>query len=311
MAPGVVVTDAALRLAASKGLPIYWNSHAGLTISRTEAPLADRAGLHLDQARLALDPVAGLAMARILAEGRIRSAREVLMGWRQDLGRKARKARKPETRERAAALLGRANQAAGPMLAASKKCRVASDRAELLGLEGAAIARFYRIWRRSLLYVSADARSRRPALDAGNAVLNYLTALLQRDVETAIRRAGLHPGIGIYHTTRDHADALVFDLMEEFRAPVVEVLSRKLLNNRDLEAGDFHHDSETGAVRLTPYARRTTIAAYRHHVARRTRARRDDGKQGKSWRGLMHAQARSFSKSVSGNATYNPVLRGF
>ncbi|MDU9004484.1 CRISPR-associated endonuclease Cas1 [Sedimentitalea todarodis] len=311
VAPGVVVSDAALRLAASKGLPIYWVSHAGITISRTQAPLADRAGLHLDQARMALDPVEGLALARILAEGRILSARQVMMGWRQDLKRKARQARKSTTRERAATLLEHADSAVQPMLVASKKCRVATDRASLLGLEGSAIARFYRFWRRSLLHVSIGARSRRPALDAGNAVLNYLTSLLQRDVEMAIRRAGLHPGIGIYHSTRDYADALVFDLMEEFRAPVVEALARRLLNNRDLEAEDFHKDLETGAVRLTPQARRTTIAAYRHHVARRNRGSGNEGKQGKSWRGLMHDQARSFSKTVSGQSTYVPILRGY
>ncbi len=158
--------------------------------------LPDRAGLHMAQAALALDPVAGMETARVLAQGRIVSARSVLMGWRTTMRRRLGRGGDAARMAATEALLARADSTAEAMRMAAAKCTIASDRASLMGLEGHAIRRYYGVWRRSLPAWAPAERSRRPARDAPNALLNYLTAMLQRDIELAVRRAGLHPGLG-------------------------------------------------------------------------------------------------------------------
>lgn len=65
-------------------------------------------------------------------------------------------------------------------------------------------------------------RSRRPALDPANALLNYAYAFLEREVRTAIVGAGLDPRFGFFHSNNGRKDSLVVDLMELFRQPIID-----------------------------------------------------------------------------------------
>jgi CRISPR-associated protein Cas1 len=55
----------------------------------------------------------------------------------------------------------------------------------------------------------------------GNALLNYGYTVLRAAVGRAICAAGLHPGLGIFHSNRANAFALADDLMEPYR-PIVD-----------------------------------------------------------------------------------------
>jgi CRISP-associated protein Cas1 len=61
-------------------------------------------------------------------------------------------------------------------------------------------------------------RTRRPAHDRFNALINYGYGMLYSTVETAAYTAGLDPSIGILHTEGYKRPALVFDAIEPFRA---------------------------------------------------------------------------------------------
>lgn len=60
-------------------------------------------------------------------------------------------------------------------------------------------------------------RSRRPAKDPFNAVLNYCFGILYSLVEKACIIAGLDPYVGFMHTDNYNKKSLVFDLIEPFR----------------------------------------------------------------------------------------------
>lgn len=62
-----------------------------------------------------------------------------------------------------------------------------------------------------------EGRSRRPARDPFNAVLNYCYGVLYSRVEKACILAGLDPFIGFMHTDNYNKRSLVFDLIEPFR----------------------------------------------------------------------------------------------
>ncbi|WP_244834959.1 CRISPR-associated endonuclease Cas1 [Clostridium sp. BJN0001] len=62
-----------------------------------------------------------------------------------------------------------------------------------------------------------DGRSRNPAQDKFNCMLNYAYGILYSNVESACIIAGLDPYIGIMHTDNYNKKALVFDIIEMYR----------------------------------------------------------------------------------------------
>lgn len=60
-------------------------------------------------------------------------------------------------------------------------------------------------------------RSRRPARDAFNALLNYMYGILYAQVRLAIMKAGLDPYMGFLHADQYNSPSLVFDMIEPVR----------------------------------------------------------------------------------------------
>jgi CRISP-associated protein Cas1 len=91
------------------------------------------------------------------------------------------------------------------------------------GLEGQA-ARHYFEALRLLLPVGTDfaARSRRPPRDPVYASLSMGYAVLANNLHPLVRLEGLNAHMGHLHVAAPCSLALVSDLMEEFRAPVVD-----------------------------------------------------------------------------------------
>lgn len=104
-------------------------------------------------------------------------------------------------------------------------------------------------------------RSRRPPLDAMNALLSFLYTLLTHDCRSAAEAVGLDPAVGFLHRDRPGRPSLALDLMEELRAPVADRLALSLVNRRQLRAADFRR-VESGAVLLTDDARKLVLTAW-------------------------------------------------
>lgn len=91
-------------------------------------------------------------------------------------------------------------------------------RGTIMGIEG----RGGRIYFDSLNFLMPDrykfnGRSRNPAKDEFNALLNYSYGVLYSRVEKACIIAGLDPYVGIIHTDHYNKKSMVFDLIENFR----------------------------------------------------------------------------------------------
>ena len=72
-------------------------------------------------------------------------------------------------------------------------------------------------------------RRRRRATDPVNLALNYSYAILYGAVWRAVARAGLDPGVGFLHLAPRSSGGLIYDLVEELRAPVVDRMVFSLL----------------------------------------------------------------------------------
>ncbi len=93
----------------------------------------------------------------------------------------------------------------------------------LMSIEGRAASHY---WEGFGLLIGPDwefpGRERRGAQDQVNQLLNYGYAILQSQVQMALVRAGLNPQVSFLHALQRGKPTLVFDLMEEFRAQVVD-----------------------------------------------------------------------------------------
>src|SRR5205807_67862 len=92
------------------------------------------------------------------------------------------------------------------------------QRGSVMGLEGSAGRTYFTcIGKLVPEAYRFTGRSRQPAQDAFNAMLNYSYGVLYSLVEKACICAGLDPYVGFLHTDNYAKKSLVFDLIEPFR----------------------------------------------------------------------------------------------
>jgi len=108
-------------------------------------------------------------------------------------------------------------------------------RGTIMGIEGSA----GRIYFDALSFLIPDrfkfnGRSRNPAKDEFNTLLNYAYGVLYGKVEKACIIAGLDPYVGMIHTDHYNKKSMVFDLIENYRAWADEVVM-KLFASRQVK----------------------------------------------------------------------------
>ena len=96
----------------------------------------------------------------------------------------------------------------------------ASDKSkeQLLGMEGYIADKYFSCLRKASKFPGRKPESR----DKYNSILNYAYGILYNEIERACLYVGLDPYLGLYHSERYGKPALVLDLIEEFRVPVVD-----------------------------------------------------------------------------------------
>ncbi len=122
----------------------------------------------------------------------------------------------------------------------------------LRGIEGQGGALYFRAFPR-LIRVEGfvfEGRSRRPPLDAVNALLSFVYTLLTLEVLNAVKTAGLDPYLGSLHDIEYGRPSLACDLVEEWRAFLGDRLVLSLVNRRVVQPEDFIQRSieDTDAV---------------------------------------------------------------
>jgi CRISPR-associated protein Cas1 len=284
--PGNEADWDAMAEAASRGIPVAAVDAEGATRAIWAPPGDGRAGLHLAQAAAVLDPARGVAMGRALVDARLRNMRAQLFRLNRDRD-------DPEVIAALAALRRHGLKLDG-----------FADIAALRGAEGHAASLYWPALGRLAEGAPQPLRRTRPATDPLNAAMNYLTGLLERDMAVAVAGAGLHPGFGFLHQARDGNLALVWDLMEPFRAPLTEGLAVFLFNARRLRPEMFTRGRTR--VEMSPEARRAIILGYETAVARQVTA---PGRgQRLAWRPLMRRQALDLAVALRTGGAFLPYV---
>jgi len=139
----------------------------------------------------------------------------------------------------------------------------------LLGIEGAAAARYFRNFRAMLkagdeLAFDFSGRHRRPPPDPVNALLSFAYAMLAREWTVALSAVGLDPYRGFYHQPRFGRPSLALDLMEPFRPLIADSTVLTVINNGEIGADDFVRAA--GSCALKEHARKRFIAAFERRL---------------------------------------------
>lgn len=151
----------------------------------------------------------------------------------------------------------------------ARVAREARSLAQLLGIEGAASARYFAAWP-DLISDRAHnfewtGRTRRPPRDIINALLSYLYALLAGECLCAVVAAGLDPRLGLLHQARAGRPALALDLMEPFRPLIADQAVLTGINTGQVQPTMFDESDE--GQRFTDDGRRLAIELYEKRMS--------------------------------------------
>lgn len=150
-------------------------------------------------------------------------------------------------------------------------------------------------------------RTYHPPLDPVNAMLSFGYTLLFNNVFSLVLAEGLNPHLGNLHGAERAKAYLAFDLMEEFRSPIVDTVVMKLINQKVMKPSDFTWPQENGGVYLCDAARRVFMRQFEERIAEKIT--HPDLKEKVSYRRVIHLQVQRYVKSVLGSQAYEPYKR--
>ena len=250
----VLVSPPLLGFCAEQGICISYLTPNGKFLARVEGPVSGNVLLRREQYRRSDDPAGCAAIVANLLVGKVYNQRAVIGRALRDHGDKL-------TQDARTSL-----EIAHKRLARIADRLLQEQELDVLrGLEGEAAQAYFAVLNHLIRVPDAAlrfaGRSRRPPLDAVNALLSFLYTLLTHDCRSALETVGLDPAVGYLHRDRPGRPSLALDLVEEFRPVLADRLALSLLNRRQLATTDFQ-TMDNGAVLLRDVARKQVLTAY-------------------------------------------------
>ncbi|WP_328439990.1 CRISPR-associated endonuclease Cas1 [Nocardia puris] len=146
-------------------------------------------------------------------------------------------------------------------------------------------------------------RTRRPPRDPVNAMLSYGYTILAAEARRAVELAGLDPTRGFLHTAHRRRPSLALDLMEEFRAPLIDSTVLRLLNTRAVQPSGF--SAGGGGCRMDARTKRVLIDELERRML--TRITHPISRKPIAYRECLHEQALLLASSLAGRGAYTPM----
>lgn len=280
-------TTAALHALLEAGIPLVLISRSGKLLGQLSPPMPANLPLRQAQYRRDEDAAFCFRLAQCVVAGKLRNQRTLAR----------RLARRHDYLEQ---------QAADELDHSVDRAEKATDVAVLRGIEGQAARVYFGLLRQAFEpQWQFKGRNRRPPRDPINALLSLGYSLLTQNMMSALEIAGLDPYLGYFHAETYGRPALALDLVEEYRAPVVDSLTLSLANHHILKPKDFEPDDETRGVRLTDRGLRRYLEKFSQRLDSPVLVR-EIGRP-LSYRKLFEVQARQLARVVRGETpTYRP-----
>lgn len=233
---------------AQRQIGLVFCTPRGRFLARVCGESAGNVLLRREQYRIADDPARCCEISRTMIFGKLYNARWSIERTRRDHGIRVD-----------GELLAGASRQINDLL---PQVRQVNAPDELRGLEGVGANAYFKAFDQMILGDKETfffhGRSRRPPLDAVNAMLSFAYSLLAHDCASALESVGLDSYVGFLHRDRPGRTSLALDLMEELRPCMADRFVLTLINNRVVKAADFQY-MESGAVLLTDEGRKVFL----------------------------------------------------
>lgn len=233
---------------AQRDIGLTFCTPRGRFLARVSGQMHGNVLLRRTQYRAADDPSESCRIARMMILGKVYNARWSIERTRRDHALRI-------DGERFAAV-SRQLQELLPLITSETAPE------SLRGLEGAAATAYFSVLDDMILQGKETfffrERSRRPPMDAFNALLSFAYSLLAHDCAGALESVGLDAYVGFLHRDRPGRVSLALDLMEELRPCFADRFVLTLVNNRIIKPEDLSF-RENGTVLLTDGGRKLFI----------------------------------------------------
>ena len=131
---------------------------------------------------------------------------------------------------------------------------------EIMGYEGAT-ARSYFAGLGKLVDNKSyfDKRTRRPPLDPFNSMISLGYSIIMNEIYGKLEGKGLNPYFGVLHQDREKHPTLASDLMEEWRAVLIDSLTMSMINGHEISIEDFYQEEGKEGIYLSNKGFKTYI----------------------------------------------------
>jgi CRISP-associated protein Cas1 len=178
----------------------------------------------------------------------------------------------------------------------------------LRGYEGISAARYFPAFGDLITNpnFSFSLRNRQPPEDPVNSLLSFGYTLLFNNVLSLIIAEGLSPYLGNFHYGEKKKPYLAFDLMEEFRSPIVDSLVMKIINNNWLKPTDFER-VKNGGIYITGEGKKLFIKHFENRMNETLSY--PSLISPVTYRQIIQLQIRKYKKSLLDSVAYESFLR--
>lgn len=190
-----------------------------------------------------------------------------------------------------------------------KKLQEADSTDVIRGIEGAATAVYYlgfsKIVQPPFVF---QGRNRRPPTDPVNGMLSFGYTLVYYNLYSYICARNLDPDLGLFHCVTPGHHSLSSDLLEEFRAPIVDSLVVSICNNRHLMPDDFYF-AETEGSKQPCFMKDPARKLFIHHFEEKMAGTvsHPDSNEPVTWRRCLDLQVMRLRRFIEGTVQrYEP-----
>jgi len=178
---------------------------------------------------------------------------------------------------------------------------------KLMGLEGSAARVYFKAFGKMIISegLTFTERKKHPAPDPVNALLSFGYTLLFNEINSFLDGIGFDPYIGIYHEIDYGRPSLACDLIEEFRAPIIDRFTLSLINGNNVSADDFYYHNPSGSMYLKRESLKSYLEKYEHLMM--SKFSHHDMGEDITFRQAMRNQVGSIGKTFTEGEKYKPL----
>lgn len=248
------VSPGLMRLCADNGISLSFFTPHGKFIARIQGPVNGNVLLRNSQYKIFQDKNATSHLASLTIAAKIHNTRSVLHRFTRDYPN----GKGIEKIEESITTLKRYRN-----LVRDESCEE-----KIRGYEGLAASSYFNVFPYLILnndnHFKFNGRNSHPSTDIVNSMLSFGYMLLANECTSALESVGLDPAVGFMHKLRPGRNSLALDIMEEFRAYMVDRHVVSLINKKQVSHNDFqiHESGSQTSVRFTDNGLKTFLASW-------------------------------------------------